>query len=130
MAVYSLALWHIPLLLVGATLSNELFLRLPVRSKALQLTRTLNQVFRVLLSPRISDHWKERVILAYANRLMLCSILLPIFLILTLLPLSISIWLSSDSLEHAVSLSIAPDFLIFITLFSAVYFTTRRHRGV
>ena len=44
----------------------EIFLKLPVSAAVNDLLRVSQKALRVVASPHISDHWKEKVMLAYA----------------------------------------------------------------
>lgn len=68
----------------------EIFLRLPVRETVNDLLRVSKKAIHTVLSPHISDHWKEKVMLVYAKKsftstLKLAGIIL-IFLALVLIP--------------------------------------------
>lgn len=52
----------------------EIFLWLPIRPPILQLATLGRKIPRVILSPKISDHWKEKVLLKYALLLAINSI--------------------------------------------------------
>jgi hypothetical protein len=53
----------------------ELFIRLPFLKRAAQLTDT-----RVIMSSRISDHWKEKALQRYSRDMAVCSLALGFFL--------------------------------------------------
>lgn len=67
-----------------AALISILFVELLIRSgflkTASQLFATSNQAGRVVTSSRISDHWKEKALLAYSGRLMLYTLKLALVL--------------------------------------------------
>lgn len=54
----------------------EVLLRLPLMPALARLLATARQVHRVITSPRISDHWKEKTLVAYAGRLLRYSLLI------------------------------------------------------
>ena len=76
---------HILLLLV-CILSVEVFIRLNFLSHLDSTLKVTKKVTYVILQSNISDHWKEKVIPAYALRMMKYSlqILLILLLIMTL----------------------------------------------
>lgn len=129
MVVSELALWHIGLLLLGVAISCELMLRLPLRARVVDLRQLVQRILRTISSPKISDHWKERVMLVYAGRLLGLSLLLPLLLLVALTPLASSMWLASASLEDMLALGLAPDFLVGVTLFALayIYLRSRQH---
>ncbi|MBT0667852.1 hypothetical protein HT136_05665 [Novosphingobium profundi] len=57
------------LMIVLCTVVCELFLRLPIAQACTRLTGVGRSASRVLLSRRISDHWKERVMPVLALRM-------------------------------------------------------------
>ena len=58
------------LLVIGAAiLASEAFLRLPVMARIHRVAAYSQKAMRVLQSKHISDHWKERVLPAYALRI-------------------------------------------------------------
>ena len=68
----------------------EVFLRLPVRRAVDDLWRVSKKAMHTVASPHISDHWKEKVMLAYAgkslgNTLKLAAWML-VFIALALVP--------------------------------------------
>jgi hypothetical protein len=69
----------------------EVLLRLPFRGLLFQLKMVVIKVRRVVLSPRISDHWKEKVLLAYAFAMLKTSVLLFGCLILGTFPLAAAV---------------------------------------
>jgi len=75
------------LVIVAAILASEAFVRLPVMARIQGVAAYSQKAMRVLQSKRISDHWKERILPAYALRIgggsvmffvMLCAALLPV----------------------------------------------------
>ncbi|MFA9230780.1 MAG: hypothetical protein RIR95_1897 [Pseudomonadota bacterium] len=72
-------------ILISAIVATELLLRLPLLPAMKRATSAAQKSGRVLKSKRISDHWKERVLLAYSGRIarnsfgffaMLCAVVL------------------------------------------------------
>jgi len=88
------------LLLLVCILSVEVFIRLNFISRIDSILKVTNRVTYVIPNNNISDHWKEKVIPAYALRIMKYS--LQIFLILLLI---ISLFFIADYFFN--------DFLVF-----------------
>ena len=93
---------QIALLVAGAIMASELFLRLPLMRQATLITRTTRRCAAILRSNRISDHWKEVALPAYSLRtagrsisffLLLCIAVLPVVLIGLLAPGGMDAWL-------------------------------------
>jgi hypothetical protein len=95
-------------LLVGAMLSAECALRLPLRFAIRQLNGLGRMVVWSLHNPRISVRWKERAVLVYALQLQGWGFRVPAWLALTLSPLALSVWLVTASLERMLALLFAP----------------------
>lgn len=89
------------LVIVAAVLASEALLRLPVMAKIKGVSDASQKAMRVLKSARISDHWKERVLPAYAKRIgfgsvaffaMLCLGLLPVLVAGLIYPEGLVAW--------------------------------------
>ena len=77
-------------ILITAIVATEMLFRLPLLPAMKRATNAAQKSGWVLKSKRISDHWKERVLLAYAGRIarnslgffaMLCAVVLVVVLI-------------------------------------------------
>lgn len=71
----------------------ESFLRLPFRSQAASLQQALTRARSIMLSPRISDHWKEKALLAYAARIMRATATIAVSLAVVALAALATAWL-------------------------------------
>jgi hypothetical protein len=89
------------LVIVAAVLASEAFLRLPLIDRIKTVSATAQKAMRVLKSSRISDHWKERILPAYALRIGLGSVtffglllagLLPVLLAGLIFPGGLVLW--------------------------------------
>ena len=89
------------LVTVAAILASEAFLRLPVLQKIGSVAETSQKAMKVLRSARISDHWKERILPAYAVRIgmgsvgffgLLCAALAPVLVAGLLYPPGLAAW--------------------------------------
>lgn len=89
------------LVAVAAVIASEAFVRLPVLDRIRRVSALSARAGRVLRSGRISDHWKERILPAYAVRIagsailffgLLCAALLPVLLIGLLYPPGLAAW--------------------------------------
>lgn len=72
-------------LLIGSICFVELFIRLNSLRRIQALTDILTKVSRVIRSPGISDHWKEKVLPSYALALFKQSVLIFVILIVCFL---------------------------------------------
>jgi len=74
-------------LLVFATLlAVEAFFRLPLGTLVTTLQQLLNKITHTIGTPTISDHWKEKVLPAYAGQLFMLSIKLFVVICLAVSP--------------------------------------------
>ena len=91
-------------LLITCALSIELFFRLSLISYVNLIFRNINRVFLVILSSKISVHWKEKVVPAYAVLLLKYSLsILGIFFLIILL-ISLFTAISNDFIHFLLSL--------------------------
>lgn len=72
---------------IGVVIFVELLLYLPVGTQARRLARVGSRAQQVLRSSRISDHWKEKVLLRYAQDLLRASLYLTALILSAALPL-------------------------------------------
>jgi hypothetical protein len=80
------------LLLAIATLGFvEIMLRLPIKAALGQLQDILAKVRRMTSSSAISDHWKQKAMLAYALGLFKVSLRFTCYLAVSLLPVMLSV---------------------------------------
>lgn len=77
------------LLAVATIAVVELVLRLKVADRIHRLLVVVRKVLRVAKSDTISDHWKERAMLAYAGQMFAASLTLLVLFILILSPVAI-----------------------------------------
>lgn len=91
------------LIVIAAVASGEAMLRLPLAGLARSLVVVSRKSARLLQSARISDHWKARVLPAYALRMagasvgffaMLCLGLVPVIFVGLLHRGGVSDWLA------------------------------------
>ena len=93
---------QLALLVAGAIMASELFLRLPLMRQATFIMSSARRCAAILRSNRISDHWKEIALPAYSLRvagrsilffLLLCIAIVPVALIGLLAPGGMLAWL-------------------------------------
>jgi len=85
---------HIFLLLV-CVLSVEIFINSNFLSILKKFSKVIKKVIHLITSKKISDHWKEKVLLVYALRIMKYSLQ-----ILTILLFIISLLITADYLYN------------------------------
>lgn len=103
----------------------EMLCRLPVMKKFSELTRILGRTQHVIRSPKISDHWKEKVLLTYSGRLFSHTLVLFILFVAAFIPFlvaqGIAVWLQLDLMGLLMSwLGIA-----VVTIVSIIYGKSR-----
>jgi len=118
------------ILLLGTLLSNELIIRMPLGKNYAAFIKLVGKIFRILRSPRISDHWKEQVVVHYAANLLAYVFMFLVLLVLALFPLSLCLWLVSASFEQMLILSTNPILISIITIISILFILFRlRHNA-
>jgi len=115
-----------------ALLAVEYFFRLPFVSRSRALIGIANKSARVVISKKISDHWKEIVLLRYATELATHTVVLALMLFgcvpLVGLPALFLDWLfvpvpsTIESFSSLLGLS-------SMTIVSILYITIRKHLG-
>lgn len=113
---------------IVALIAVELFLRLPIASLTKTLLAISGRAMAIISSPRISDHWKQKAILAYAGRLALTTVKLGgLFLVIILIVygLCIGFTLVIRTDASPAALLMTPSGLIATSILSAGYFFLR-----
>ena len=92
-------------LIVACVISIELLIRLNLMSYVNSIGRNLSKVFHVIMASNISDHWKEKMVPAYAYILLKNSLLILGILFLIILVFSVFVVLSSKILTLILSVA-------------------------
>ncbi len=113
-------------------LAIEIFIRLPFIKYGKQLLNTANKSVNVLISRKISDHWKEKVLLYYALKLLLHTItltsMLGFILIIIFLPAWILDQLFINEL-HIIESFLSLSGLLSMSTAALIYILIRKHFG-
>ena len=113
-------------LLLGSICFVEIFIRLKTLSQIRSLNEIVLRITTVIRSPRISDHWKERVLPSYAFALLKQSLLIFI-LLLACFSIFVVLGLLSDSLKgHFFALTTSPAGLAASSCGALVYAALRQ----
>ena len=102
-------------LLITSAVAIEIFFHLGFMSTLKSILEIWRKVHRVVLSRRISDHWKEVVIPQYSIALMQSCLRILMILILMLSSFLVGDLLYFGTIHHAVS---------FVGLFESVLFAS------
>lgn len=115
--------------LVVAVVAAELLLRLPWQRQLGDLALHARKAARVLLSHRISDTWKERVLLYYARRMLAASLGLAAVLLAVAVAVTGIPWLV-DQLTggegRAVAFLWSVDGLLLVTVAALLHVLARK----
>jgi hypothetical protein len=115
-----------------AIVAVEYFLRIPFAARGRALVATARKSARVVQSRRISDHWKEVVLLAYAGRTARHALVLAAMLFgciaLVVFPAILLDWLFAPDPPTIDAFS-SPVGLAAITLVSLLYIALRKRLG-
>jgi hypothetical protein len=121
---------HILLYVLVALVGVELFHRLPIISLLKSLLIILKNSKGVISSRKISDHWKQKAILAYAGMMAVTTLKFGgLFLVILFVIYVITVGFDfaiKANVPHA-ELLMTPIGLIAITILAIVYFFLRRH---
>ena len=113
---------HLALLMLSI-ISIEILFRLKFSNKLYSTFQFSKKASHVLMTQKISDHWKEKIIPFYALRLMILSIKILFIFIAILSGFIITSYFIEDFILYTLSL-----IGIFETLFfSIIYFNIRKH---
>lgn len=108
----------------------ELAMRLDFREPLVRLAATAGRAFHVMRAQQISDHWKERVLLAYSGRIlasaMRLALLFAVFAAAALAAVAVLGWLVSLPLAPFV---LSAEGLIFTSLVALGHFWIRTRHG-
>lgn len=110
----------------------ELFSRIALLRHVGALKEVLFRSARVLRSPRISDHWKERVLLRYAGQLFYRSAMIFLLLSIALSPFLVAtLGAGAMGLEPSfVDLLASFEGVVASTGFAVVYAVVRLRHGL
>jgi Trk-type K+ transport system membrane component len=113
-----------------AVLAVEYFIRCPFEAHARALGIIANKSARAVLSKKISDHWKEVVLLRYARELVIHSVVVALMLfssvLLVVLPAYLLdlIFVPNPSIIKYIS---SMSGLSIMTIISLLYMMLRKH---
>lgn len=107
----------------------EILLRSPLTRETLQLGSVAKRVVQVLGSRQISDHWKERVLLAYSGRIFKSTVLIAISLIAAFVPLMLLIVLGRATGTPLLDFTLSITGIVYLTVVSTAYAVFRSRRG-
>lgn len=117
------------LLGIGILMTTELFLRLPMKRALDRPGTAARKAIAVIGSNRISDHWKEQVLLYYALRIFTGSLMFFLFLAIAFIPIALILLVSEQTTIDTMDLAVSARGLLFGTLLSILYFIIRRRVG-
>lgn len=116
---------------IGAVVFVELLMYLPVAAEARRLARVGARAQQVLRSSRISDHWKEKVLLRYARDLLRASLCLTVLIFSAAAPLLVvAALLQWAGVTAALSWLSSPVGLLICTLMGTAWGLLRRQQRV
>lgn len=115
-------------LLIAACVFVEGFLRLPVMQRVGLISKTLHRVRFVLGASSVSDHWKERALLAYAGKLWIESATLFLYLLILGLPLLLVLDMLERFNHFEPEILFSVPGLLWATLVGAAYAFVRSRR--
>jgi len=103
-------------------LATEIFLHLPFQNLLSAITAHLNKSLSTIRSPRISDHWKERVILKYSLIILTATLKSAFYIGVILAPIGLLAFINEGFLATITSFS----GIITLSAVSIIYFIWRK----
>lgn len=113
-------------IILGTVLACEVALRLPLGRVLTRLSSTPRKVARIMGSAAISDHWKEKVVPAYAGRIMVASLTLFACLLAIAAPVAGLAALATGSLGAGAAVLMRPLVLVIMIGVGSGYIALRR----
>jgi len=113
---------------MAGVIAVELFIYLPLAANAKCMLKMSHRAVTVIRSKKISDHWKEKIMLSYAQAVAVNSVMLAIYFIIVAVSVY-SFLLFADMVM--VGDSIVQDFffssqgLLLVSVISMAYFFVR-----
>lgn len=120
-----LSLEEYSVLLLCSLACVELFLRLSLQNRTVDLLKRISRAVKLLRSTRVSDHWKEKLSTASARRVFVLTAFLSLSVFMSLSPLAIGSLLLAGSVQSAITLLGSLSTLVLITLTSLFYLFLR-----
>lgn len=106
---------------VGCFLFIESFIRLGFTDHCNDVRIIISKSVHVIQSSKISDHWKEKVVLSYAIKLGVLSIKLLVFLIVSLSPFYIIDLVAGCFGLDLMGFLVSPVGLVWSTISGTIY---------
>ena len=120
---YSVIEWLLACLAV--IMAVEIFLRTNIRTNVAEMFSFMKRSTSTIASARISDHWKEKVLVHYSFMILINSLQLFLYLLLIFSPI-VAIHLVASQFEtDLISLLITPLGLIVSIVFASCYMLVR-----
>ena len=116
-------------LAIGVLVSAELFLQLPEQRSLNGLKKTAQKTLSTIMSPNISDHWKEVALPRYALQIFASSLISFLLLIVALLPLVIMSLILERAEINIMQLAVSIKGIVFATSICMIYLLIRRRVG-
>lgn len=113
------------LVCVSTMLAVEVFLRTGFKKNISAMLEFMKRSRATIISARISDHWKEKVLTHYALKIFINSMQLIICLLLTASPIMAVHFLGNLIGMDVLSLIMTPLGLIFSIVFVSLYIVFR-----
>lgn len=106
----------------------EILLRLPLSVVLKRFLIISSKAKRVIRSPKISDHWKERILPIYAIELFKITLRIALYLFLAMLPILLLLVLADAFGIPLWEFMLSLVGILFVTALSIGYATVRKKR--
>jgi hypothetical protein len=110
------SLWDLGAAVALGAVAVEIAARTRVQSHLSDAGNVLAKSLRMLRSPKISDHWKERLSVAYSRRLATAFLGVSLGLAAAVTPIALCFRLAAGSWQLAMQMATSPPLLIATTV--------------
>ncbi|MGK0170237.1 MAG: hypothetical protein ACI9W2_001962 [Gammaproteobacteria bacterium] len=115
--------------LTATLVACELARRLPFGGILLRIFGLLGNSVRVIRSRAISDHWKEKVLVAYAWRTAVSTVMLVLMMAVIVTPFLLIGFIAEGGFAALAALTLSTKFLLGATVIAVGYVFVRRKLG-
>lgn len=115
-----------PLVIAAVILATEILWRLPIAARIRDVLGYTQKAQHIITAARISDHWKERVLLTYSGRICFGSVSIFVMLVLGLMPVLAAGLIYAGGLENWIRALMQPTAIVALCVVSAGYIWIRQ----
>ena len=122
------SLFHSFSIILATILCCEIFFKISLIKNFKELIKLQKNSISIIKSDKISDHWKEKIVVEYAKKIAISAVKVPILLIIIFLPLILWLTIFKNLSLETTSWFLTSMELFLITISSIFYFIIRKYR--